>query len=38
MAEFNSSKCVLCKGEFTESAPSVQVHHKGLNTLIGISA
>ena len=29
---------VCCgKGEFTESAPSVQVHHKGLNTLIRIS-
>ena len=38
MEEFNSSKCVLCKHEFTESAPSVQVHHKGLNTLIRISA
>ena len=39
MAEFHSSKCVLCKkGEFTESAPSVQVHHKDLNTQIGICA
>ena len=38
MAEFNLSKCVLCKGEFAESAPSIQVPNKGLNTLIRISA
>ena len=38
MEMYDSSKCVLYKTDFTESDPSVQVHQKGLNTLIRISA
>ena len=35
---YDPTKCVLCKNDFTESDPSVQVRQKGLNTLIRISA